>query len=91
MNTDHRKFDGMLRMVLDLAPEECARLREHLDAGAASGSLAYGLRESEEALMTCFIRGYAGGHVHFLDGADGGYALAARQLKAQLGLEDSRR
>ena len=39
---------------------------------------------SETALMTCVIDGYDGNHVHFVDGADGGYALAAKQLKAQL-------
>jgi hypothetical protein len=35
--------------------------------------------------MTCLVFSLAQGrHVHFIDGADGGYALAARQLKAQL-------
>jgi hypothetical protein len=34
--------------------------------------------------MTCYVRAYAADHVHFVDGADGGYALAAKQLKAQL-------
>jgi hypothetical protein len=34
--------------------------------------------------MTCFVRAYRGNHVHFVDGSDGGYALAARALKAQL-------
>jgi hypothetical protein len=27
---------------------------------------------------------YNGNHVHFVDGSDGGYALAARSLKVQL-------
>ena len=36
------------------------------------------------ALMTCFVRSYQGNHVHFVDGSNGGYALAAKQLKAQL-------
>ena len=36
--------------------------------------------------MTCAISAYQGDHVHFIDGADGGYALAAKQLKGQLKL-----
>lgn len=31
--------------------------------------------------MTCFVRDFGGGHLHFLDGADGGDALAAVELK----------
>jgi len=34
--------------------------------------------------MTCLIFNHEGNHVHFVDGADGGYAMAARPLKAAL-------
>jgi len=36
--------------------------------------------------MTCFIRDFGGEHLHFLDGSNGGYAMAARQMKQQLGV-----
>ena len=39
---------------------------------------------SREALITCLVESHAGRHLHFVDGSEGGYALAARQLKAQL-------
>jgi hypothetical protein len=36
-------------------------------------------------MMTCLVFSLdESRHVHFIDGADGGYALAALQLKAQL-------
>ena len=36
-------------------------------------------------MMTCLVFSLEQSrHVHFIDGADGGYALAALQLKAQL-------
>jgi Protein of unknown function (DUF3095) len=34
--------------------------------------------------MTCIVQSYNGNHLHFVDGSDGGYALAAHQLKQQL-------
>ncbi len=84
-NTDFRKFDDMLRMVLDCSEEEAARIEDYLAGQRAQGRLAYGLHRSEQALMTCVVFSLAESrHVHFIDGADGGYALAALQLKAQM-------
>ena len=35
--------------------------------------------------MTCLVFDLTSAeHVHFIDGADGGFALAARQLKEQI-------
>lgn len=89
LNTDFRKFDDTLRMVLDLSLEETARVRRMLEAEHDAGEIAFGLHTSQEALMTCFVRSYDGNHLHFVDGSGGGYALAAKQLKAQLPKVDS--
>ena len=84
-NTDYRKFDDLLRMVLDLTSEEIRRLRAYLESEQSAGRVFYGLHEADAALMTCFIRDFGGQHLHFLDGSNGGYAMAARQMKQQLG------
>lgn len=83
-NTDFRKFDETLRMVIDLSEAQLTQLRGYLELERGRGTLVYGLHCSGRALVTCFVRSYAGDHVHFVDGANGGYALAARELKAQL-------
>lgn len=83
-NTDFRKFDEMLRMVLDVSSEELSAVRAHLERERAAGRIAYGIHEAPAALITCLVRSYEGDHVHFVDGSNGGYALAAKQLKAQL-------
>jgi hypothetical protein len=83
-NTDFRKFDDTLRMVLDLSTAHADALQAFLAAAHAQGDLFYGLHRAPAALMTCMIRSYQGHHLHFIDGADGGYALAAKQLKRQL-------
>jgi len=83
-NTDFRKFDELLRMVVDLSPDELSSVRAYLEREHAAGAIAFGLHEAQAALMTCLVRSYSGDHVHFIDGADGGYALAAKELKRQL-------
>jgi hypothetical protein len=83
-NSDFRKFDEALRMVLDVSDEQLAAVEGELERMRAEGHVAYGLHRAPSALITCYLRSYSGDHVHFVDGSDGGYALAARQLKAQL-------
>jgi hypothetical protein len=83
-NTDFRKFDELLRMVVDLTDAELESVRSYLESERHGGTIAYGLHCASAALMTCLVRSYSGDHVHFIDGADGGYALAAKQLKRQL-------
>ena len=83
-NTDFRKFDETLRMVLDVSAGEADTLISHLNQERGLGRLVYGVHRSDSALMTCFVRAYRGNHVHFIDGSNGGYALAAKELKAQL-------
>ena len=83
-NTDFRKFDGMLRMVIDGSDAQYEALREYLDGQHREGQLVYGMHRSREALLTCIVFSHNGNHVHFVDGSDGGYAMAALGLKAQL-------
>jgi len=83
-HTDFRKFDEILRMVLDLSDAQLSELQAWLSARQAEGKLIYGLHQAPASLMTCLIDEHDGVHFHFVDGADGGYALAAKSLKAAL-------
>ena len=82
-NTDFRKFDDTLRMVLDVTDAQHEALEVELARQHAEGSIVYGTHVASAALMTCAVTSYRGDHMHFVDGADGGYALAAKQLKRQ--------
>jgi hypothetical protein len=83
-NSDFRKFDGMLRMVIDSSEQQTAALTDYLTDAHRKGELVYGIHQSQEALVTCLVQSYKNNHIHFVDGSDGGYALAAKQLKKQL-------
>jgi hypothetical protein len=83
-NSDFRKFDGMLRMVMDGSEAQYQELKAYLESQFRQGLLVYGMHRSSEALLTCIVFSYNGNHMHFVDGSDGGYALAARGLKQQL-------
>lgn len=82
--SDHRKIDDMLRMVIAGSPAQTAQIVAYLEERLSQGHLVYGVHVSDRALMTCLIMHRRDRHIHLIDGADGGYALAAEQLKARL-------
>lgn len=83
-NSDFRKFDDGLRMTLDCTPELADRIEALLAAAKKRGVARYGLHRQSAAIMTCIVPSpLLSDHVHFVDGASGGYATAAEQLKKQ--------
>ena len=82
--TDYRKFDDMLRMVIASTPSQTQQLAQYLEQEFQAGQLAYGVHVADRALMTCLVFERSGRQVHFIDGADGGYTLAAKALKQRL-------
>ncbi|MDX1710546.1 MAG: DUF3095 family protein, partial [Rhodovibrionaceae bacterium] len=82
LNTDFRKFDDVLRMTVDCDRETLAATRDMLEEARRNGVARYGISEQDAALMTCIVPSVmTHDHLHFLDGAGGGYALAASTLK----------
>jgi hypothetical protein len=82
-NSDFRKYDDGLRMILDCTEELADALARRLADAAAKGIVRYGLHRQDAAMMTCFTPSVMrADHVHFIDGARGGYATAATALKA---------
>ena len=83
-NSDFRKYDDALRMVLDCTPALARAIEARLAAAASAGIVRYGIHQQDRAMMTCFTpSAFRSDHVHFIDGALGGYALAASALKGE--------
>jgi len=84
-HSDYRKFDDMLRMILDCSPKQVEKIKSLLEALYQKGEVFYGLNESDTSLMTCYVQDLnEGNHIHFIDGGEGGYTKAAIQLKGQI-------
>lgn len=82
-NADFRKYEDGLRMTLDCAPALADRIESELATARQAGIADYGLHRQTAAIMTCIVPSVMqSNHVHFIDGASGGYAVAAAALKA---------
>ena len=83
-NTDYRRFDDTLRILLDCTLAQADELDALLASRAQRGELVYGLHRADSALMTCLVFSLEKGeHIHFVDGSDGGFTSAAKQLKSR--------
>lgn len=82
-NADFRGYDDGLRMTVDCTVAQADRVEAVLKQARAQGIARYGLHREDAALMTCIAPlPSRSDHVHFIDGASGGYTFAAMQLKA---------
>ncbi len=80
-NTDFKKFDGVMRLVMSGTVAQRELLEEWLSIRYSQGKLVYGLNSSPTAMITCLLFGHMKNHVHFVDGSAGGYTKAAAALK----------
>lgn len=82
-NSDFRKYDDTLRMVIDCTPALADEIETFLTAAADASVVRFGMHRQDGAMMTCFTPSpVLSNHVHFIDGALGGYTSAAIALKA---------
>ncbi len=84
LNSDFKKFDDILRMVIDCTEEQATSIEKYLAKMASESQVSYGTHRSSHALLTCMVKSASSNqHMHFVDGSNGGYALAALQMKTQ--------
>ena len=71
-------------MVLTGNKHQREELEKYLSQEYLDKNIVYGIHITDRVIMTCLVFQRNGRQVHFIDGADGGYALAAKELKVQL-------
>ncbi len=82
--SDTLVIDGKINTVISGTAKQREELEVALNELENSGYINYGLHVSKESVMSCYVRGMNENHIHFIDGADGGYTKAASVLKRKI-------
>ena len=83
-NSDFRKYDDGLKMTLDCDAQTLKQIEDLLTDQQDQGVLKFGLFQQDHAMMTCIVPSImTDDHIHFIDGASGGYTQAASRIKAK--------
>ena len=88
-NSDFRKFDDGLKLTVDCTRETIEQICAILESAEAAGVAWYGIHRQSSALITCIVPSVVErDHIHFVDGAEGGYARAAEDLKLRRAIRE---
>ncbi len=79
--SDTLVIDGRINTVISGTAQQRELLEIALSKMERDGEILYGLYVSKESVMSCYVRNLNAGHVHFVDGAEGGYTKAAGVIK----------
>jgi hypothetical protein len=83
--SDTLTIDGRINTVMSGTSAQRAALTTALATLEADGDIIFGLYASSASIMSCYVRDRREQHIHFVDGADGGFTQAAKMLKSKLG------
>lgn len=82
--SDTLVLDGKINTVISGTAAQRLKLQAALSKLEESGEIFYGLYVSRESVMSCYVRDMDDGHIHFVDGGEGGYTKAAGLMKLKL-------
>jgi hypothetical protein len=82
--SDTLVIDGKINTVISGTLGQRTALEAELKKLEAHGKILYGLHVSSSSIMSCYVRDREDGHIHFVDGSEGGYTRAAIDLKGKL-------
>lgn len=82
--SDTLVLDGRINTVISGTAKQRALLVQALDDIEKQGHMKYGLHVSPKSVLSCYVRDRQDQHIHFVDGAEGGYTKAAGVLKQKL-------
>lgn len=81
--SDTLVIDGKINTVISGTETKRIQLMAALDLLESEQLILYGIHVSSESIMSCYVRDMKDDHIHFVDGAGGGYTMAAKLLKSK--------
>lgn len=82
--SDTLVIDGRINTVITGTEKQRHALQDALNQLENNNEILYALYVSGESVMSCYVRDLEDDHIHFVDGADGGYTKAAGILKQKI-------
>jgi hypothetical protein len=82
-NADILTIDGRINTIISATRDKQNSFIQYLTQLEQMDRLVFGHFISRESVMTCYIQNRNENHIHFVDGADGGYTEAAKELKGK--------
>lgn len=82
--SDTLVMDGKINTVISGTEKQRIKLEAALAQLEQEGDIRFGLCVSKGSVMSCYVRDFQDDHIHFVDGAEGGYTNAATALKIKL-------
>ena len=82
-HADTLTIDGRINTIICGDAKQHERFLNYLRHEEAGGRLFFGHHFDRQSIMTCYIQSRNRQHIHFVDGADGGYTEAAKELKVK--------
>lgn len=83
-NADTLTIDGRINTVITGSMDKRKAFTNYLAQQEQEGKLIFGHHISRESIMTCYIEHFNSRHIHFVDGSDGGYTEASKELKRKV-------
>lgn len=80
-------IDGRINTVISGNAQQRELMETALSKIESDGEIIYGLYVSKESVMSCYVRNMNDAHIHFVDGAEGGYTKAAGVIKQKNALQ----
>ncbi len=82
--SDTLVIDGRINTVISGTTQQRELLDTALHKIEQEGEIFYGMYVSGESVMSCYVRNMNDRHIHFVDGAEGGYTKAAGVIKQKM-------
>ena len=82
--SDTLVIDGRINTVISGTSQQRELLESALSKIESDGEILYGLYVSQESVMSCYVRNMNDRHIHFVDGAEGGYTKASGIIKQKI-------